>query len=204
MSQVVDFGISGVRLSEGDHVCAFYQGPGERNDVLMPYLRAGLAAGDKCVCIVDATDLEAVVVDLRTDLGEEREQVEHQLDVLTVERACRRTGAFGPGEMLEFWDETVSAALGPEGFTFVRGVGDMTWATRDVPGLVAQVILFESMLNRFLPLHPQVILCLYDIERFSGEMIVEAVKTHPKILVRGAIVENPDYLEPDEFLAGRS
>jgi hypothetical protein len=30
------------------------------------------------------------------------------------------------------------------------------------------------------------------------------VKTHPRLLVQGAVVENPDYVEPDEFLAARS
>ena len=204
LSSVIDFGIPGLRVDQGDHICAFYQSPAERNDVLIPFLRAGLSAGDKCVCIVDVDDLDTVAGDLGADLGEERAQVEHQLDVLTVERACQPAGAFGPDVMLGFWDETVNAALGAGGFSFVRGAGDMTWATREGPRLVDQVLVFESMLNRFLPLYPQVMLCLYDIARFSGETIVDAVKTHPKILLQGAIVENPDYIEPDEFLAVHS
>src|ERR1700694_5795029 len=136
MSSVIDFGIPGLRVDQGDHICAFYQGPAERNDVLMPFLRAGLSAGDKCICIVDVNDLDTVAGDLCADLGDERTQVEQQLDVLTVERACQPAGAFGPNVMLEFWDENVNAALGAGGFSFVRGVGDMTWATRDRPGLV--------------------------------------------------------------------
>jgi hypothetical protein len=204
MSLTVDFGIPGLQVAPGDHVCAFYDSLAERDDVLLPFLRAGLAAGDKCICVVDANDLDAVVGELWADLGEVREQVEHQLEVVPVERVYLRTGAFVPDRMLDFWDDTVSSALSAEGFSFVRSVGDTTWALREAPGVVDQLIVYESRLNRFLPLYPQVILCLYDIGRFSGELIVDVVKTHPKLLVRGAIVENPDYLEPDEFLAARS
>lgn len=199
MSVVVDFGIPGLQVAPGDHVCAFYHGRAERDDVLLPFLRAGLTAGDKCICVLDASDLDAVV----GDVGEGRTLGDRQLDVLPAERVYLRTGAFVPDLMLDFWDETVSSALGAEGFSFVRAVGDTTWALRDAPGVVDQLIVYESRLNRFLPLYPQVILCLYDITRFSGQLIVDVVKTHPKLLVQGAIIENPDYIEPDEFLASR-
>ena len=44
-------------------------------------------------------------------------------------------------------------------------------------------------------------LCLYDLDRFSGEVMVNIVKTHPQVLIQGILVENPYYLGPDEFLA---
>jgi hypothetical protein len=200
---VVDFGIPGLQVSSGDHVCAFYQGQAERSDVLLPFLRAGLAAGDKCICVMDPSDLDAVVGDLGAGLVDGRAQLDHQLDVLPVDLVYLRTGAFVPDLMLDFWDEAVSSALEDDGFSFVRAVGDTTWALRS-PGAVDDLIVYESRLNRFLPLYPQLILCLYDVTRFTGEMIVDAVKTHPKVLIHGAIVENPDYLEPEEFLAARS
>jgi hypothetical protein len=204
MSLLVDFGIPGLEVAPGDHVCAFYHGIPERDDVLLPFLRAGLAAGDKCICILDRSDLDAVLGDLRGGFEGGFAPAKDQLDVLPAEGVYLRTGAFVPDRMLDFWHETVSAALGADGFSFVRSVGDTTWALREEPGTVDQLIVYESRLNRFLPLYPQVILCLYDIERLSGEMIVDVVKTHPRLLVQGAVVENPDYLEPDEFLAARS
>ena len=39
---------------------------------------------------------------------------------------------------------------------------------------------YESKLNRFLPRYPQVILCLYELDRFSGEVLVDVLKTHPR------------------------
>ena len=47
------------------------------------------------------------------------------------------------------------------------------------------------------------ILCLYDISRFGGGVVVDLLKTHPKILLGGLVLENPNYMTPAEFLATR-
>jgi MEDS: MEthanogen/methylotroph, DcmR Sensory domain len=199
----LELGIPGVRLSAGDHVCAFYRGLKERDEILIPYLRAGLQAGDKCVCIVDATDPTAVLAVLSDEIDDvdgflEREQ----LEIRRSTDAYLRSGQFSTGEMLNFWQESVSAAVVDGPFSFTRSVGEMTWALRDVPG-VEELMGYESELNRFLPQYPQVILCLYDLHRFSGEVLVDILKTHPRVLLFGRVLDNPNYLEPNEFLASR-
>ena len=57
-------------------------------------------------------------------------------------------------------------------------------------------------MNRYLPLYPQVVVCLYDIDRFGAGIIVNLLKTHPRMLVSGMLIENPYYLTPDELLVG--
>jgi hypothetical protein len=42
--------------------------------------------------------------------------------------------------------------------------------------------------------------CLYDVERFGGGIIVNLLKTHPRMLIGGMLVENPYYTSPDELL----
>jgi MEDS: MEthanogen/methylotroph, DcmR Sensory domain len=203
MPVAVDFGIPGVQVAQGDHVCAFYHGVAERDDVLLPFLRTGLAAGEKCIYVVDERNPDAVVGDLRDALRDGPTDTRPQLEVFTSDDAGMRTGAFDTDNMLALWQEAVSSALDDGGYSFVRGVGEMTWALREAPG-VDELMLFESRINHFAVQFPQVLLCLYDLWRFSGEMIIDAVKTHPKILVKGVVVENPYYLEPDEFLAARA
>jgi hypothetical protein len=39
-----------------------------------------------------------------------------------------------------------------------------------------------------------------DRDRFSGEVVVNIVKTHPQVLIQGILVENPYYVRPDEYL----
>ena len=70
MIDSLELGIPGVRLTPGDHVCAFYRGLQERDEILIPYLRAGIQAGDKCVCIVDTTDPSTVLAVLSDEIDD--------------------------------------------------------------------------------------------------------------------------------------
>ena len=40
-------------------------------------------------------------------------------------------------------------------------------------------------------------LCLYDLSRFSPEAVINAVVTHPVVLVGDRIVDNPWFVPPD-------
>jgi hypothetical protein len=66
---------------------------------------------------------------------------------------------------------------------------------------VEELCAYEAKINRFAPMYPQILLCLYDLERFTGDVIVDVLKTHPKVLIGNMVIENPFYVAPDEFLA---
>jgi hypothetical protein len=199
----IDLGIPGVHLSEREHICGFYRGPAERDEVLLPYLRAGLSAGDVCICVVDGQTPQAVATALGDAADVDYWMRHEQLEVRTSDEAYLRTGCFAPDDMLGFWDGLIGRALGPGGFGFARAVGEMTWALRAAPG-VERLIGYEAQLNRYLPRYPQVLLCLYDLKQFTGDVVIDLLKTHPKVLLSGMLLDNPYYLEPEEFLAVRS
>ncbi len=202
MTDTLELGIPGLRLTEGDHICAFYRGAAERDEILIPYLQAGLRTGDKCICVVDAVDPREVLAALGSAADVDRWIGDTQLELRASTDAYLSTGRFCTEEMLAFWENFVGTAVSGK-FSFARSVGEMTWALRQVPG-VEELVGYESELNRFLPRYPQVILCLYDLERFSGELVIDMLKTHPRVLLGGMVLDNPYYLEPDEFLAVRS
>lgn len=194
------FGLPGVALREGDHLCGFYRGEAERDAILRPYLAEGLRAGDKCFCIIDASTPDEVVA-MFPEAGTEPGRAP-SLGVVHTTQAHLRSGAFDPDLMISFWDETVTEALGRD-YSFFRGFAEMTWALREAPG-VEKLAVFESKLNEFLPRYPQAILCMYDLTRFSGDVIIDMLKTHPRVLLNGSIFDNPYYVSPAEFLATRS
>ncbi|MGB8406426.1 MAG: MEDS domain-containing protein [Mycobacterium sp.] len=187
----------GVSLEPGDHVCAFYPSVAERNEILIPYLQEGLEAGDKCICIVS----DDTTLDTDFDSVSSFSQFGDQLAVDRSGDTYLRGGWFSPERMLEFWDSGISQAM-DDGFTFARGAGEMTWALQNMPG-VEDLVTYESELNAFLKKYPAVIVCLYELGRFSGEMLVEVLKTHPKVILGGIVLENPYYLDHTEYLATR-
>ncbi len=197
MTGPVPSGIDDIGLAPGSHVCAFYRGDADRDRLLTGYLGAGLAAGDKCICVVDS----ALTAKRLKSLPRSRSQPgppDGQLDIHLPESTYLAGGEFTTSHMLAFWTESMIKAE-IDGYSFFRLAGEMTWALRDAPG-VEHLIGYESELNRVTSSYPVIVLCLYDLDRFSGEIVVNVVKTHPQVLVQGILVENPYYVGPDEFL----
>jgi hypothetical protein len=150
---------------------------------------------------VDATDPEGVLAALGCGAEVGSRPDRQQLEVQRSQDTYLRDGHFSTESMLDFWDRSIGGAVA-DGFAFARAVGEMTWALRQMPG-VEELVGYEARLNLFLPRYPQVILCLYELDRFSGEVLVDLLKTHPKVLLGGMVLDNPYYLEPEEFLATR-
>ena len=130
-----------------------------------------------------------------------------QLEVLDADSTYLADGGFLPERMLTFWEAKARQSLGGErpgadSPTLARNIGDMSWAHRSQRA-VADLIGYESELNRIMSNFPQVNLCLYDLTRCSGDLIMDVLKTHPKALLGGMVIDNPYYLHPDEFLATR-
>jgi hypothetical protein len=127
-----------------------------------------------------------------------------QLELLDTDHAYLPGGCFEVERMIEFWEQGFHAAPDEEEYPYIRASGEMTWALRDVPG-VELLVGYEAQLNRFLPKHPQaVLLCLYDLERFTdAQLLMGLLRTHPKVLLSGQVLDNPWYVDPDEYLADR-
>ena len=96
--------------------------------------------------------------------------------------------------------EALSRALSeiPSRYPFLRWGGDMTWSFKKIPD-TDTLMEWESMCNVIED--PQaVFLCQYDLKRFMGNVVVDAMKTHPLCIVGKAIHKNPYYEEPAVFL----
>jgi hypothetical protein len=211
MSEEVRHEVLGLRLSVGDHICGFYRKPSERDDILIPFLVDGLKAGSKCTCVVDSCTPGDVLAKMSERIEVDPYVSVCQLEVLDAAGTYLAGGGFLPERMLTFWEAKarqvpagaagVAGAVGA-GSGFARNIGDMSWAHRS-PRAVDDLIGYESELNRIMSSFPQVNLCLYDLTRCSGDLIMDVLKTHPKALLGGMVIDNPYYLEPDEFLASR-
>jgi hypothetical protein len=194
--------VLGLQLGVGDHICGFYRKPSELDDILIPFLVEGLKAGDKCTCVVDSCTPDDVLASMSEHLDVDPYVSVRQLEVLDSYGTYLAGGGFLPERMLRFWEGKARQSPLAEGTGLARNIGDMSWAHRSEDA-VAELIGYESELNRIMSSFPQVNLCLYDLSRCSGDLIMDVLKTHPKALLGGMVIDNPYYLEPDEFLATR-
>ena len=202
MSAGVRHEVLGLELAVGDHICGFYRKPSERDDILIPFLVEGLKSGAKCTCVVDSCAPGDVLVKMAEHIEVDSYLSVRQLEVLDSAGTYLAEGGFLPERMLRFWEAKARQGPGGDRPGLARNIGDMSWAHRSRRA-VGDLIGYESELNRIMANFPQVNLCLYDLTRCSGDLIMDVLKTHPKALLGGMVIDNPYYLEPDEFLASR-
>jgi MEDS: MEthanogen/methylotroph, DcmR Sensory domain len=193
-----------LRLKRGDHVCVFCRGRDERDELLLPFLAEGLSAGHKCLAVMDTSEPEEVVDALGATA--DGDGPADQLTVLASRDVYLTDRGFDMEGMLAFYGaELEQVASGAAAYPCIRTAGEMTWALRDIPG-VADLLTYEARVNQVVADHPEaaISLCLYDVDRFDGELIVGVLRTHPTMVMSGTVVDNPFFIQPDEFLRQRS
>ena len=200
MPQTVNSGLPAVHLAAGDHICALYAGTDELEATLGPYLAAGLVAGDKCVCIVETAERTALLDIVGSQVDFEACIASGQLELFTAAESYLRRGVFSADEMVEFWTDSLDRSLRGDGFEFARNSGD-TSGVADLVDDFDEFAAYESHLNRLTAAYPQTVLCLYDVGLVGGGIMLDLLRTHPKLLLGGLLIENPHYLTPDDYLS---
>jgi hypothetical protein len=189
---------AGSALGDKRHVCAFFSSPEEEYRVLLPFIKEGLERGDKGFHVVDPQ--------LR---AEHRRRLDGAgIDVATAEKSgglklydweenYLPDGRFDQDRMLAAWTNALAAARA-DGFPLTRVVAHMEWGLEDREG-VSDLIEYEARFN-LIEHSRDVVICTYDITRYSGDFVVDIMRTHPMVLMGGVLLENPFYVPPATFL----
>jgi len=74
----------------------------------------------------------------------------------------------------------------------------MQWARENRRG-VEDAMEYEAQLNSIIA-NDDVIMCVYDLTRFSGAEIIDVIRTHPAALIGGVLQQNPFFIPPEQFL----
>ena len=88
-------------------------------------------------------------------------------------------------------------------FPLLRAAGEMSWVLPQPEG-AEDFFVYESAVNKIVEDKPAVFMCMYDLDRFGVSMLVDVLKTHPKVLLDGMVLDNPHYLTPREYLAAET
>jgi len=75
----------------------------------------------------------------------------------------------------------------------------MEWALVDLPG-TDDLIEFETRVNYVVPKYEDAVICAYDLTKFSASVVMDALRTHPVVIIGGLLQENPFFVSPDQLL----
>lgn len=172
------------------HICLFFRSKDEQWQLLRPYLLSYLNANYPVLYLYDSTPSVRLMEQLHAEgLPLDGLIARGLLRVLPPDQSYLLTGRFDAQRMLAFIEEAVLSTLGA-GHSHILLTGEMTWCLSDtaIPG-AEQLVTYEALLNPLLEKYPTVtILCQYDLKRFDGASILDAMLTHPSVhLCKGLI-----------------
>jgi hypothetical protein len=195
--------LAGSKLGSRAHVCAFFNHPAEQYDVLIPFIRDGLELGEKAVHTVDPKRRNEHLQRLAS-AGIDMEAMGRngQFELRDWDNTHLRDGGFDSSNTLALFHQVAKQAK-QNGFPLIRFVTHMEWALETEMD-VNDLLEYEAKANEIWirqdgPVNP--VICTYDLSRFSGDFVVDIMRTHPMVIVGGILQENPFFVDPGEFLA---
>jgi MEDS: MEthanogen/methylotroph, DcmR Sensory domain len=186
-------------LGRHRHICAFFNSIDEQHRVLRSFVRDGFANGDKAFHYVDPERRDEHLRWL-TDAGI---NVEGAISTGQLEVRPWEDGPLGGGGFdLDAWLASFEQILqsGPKaGYGQTRVMGHMEWALVDLPG-VEDLMEYETRVNHLIPKYDDTVICTYDLAKFGASVVIDALRTHPLVIVGGLLQENPFFVPPDRLL----
>lgn len=192
--------LAGSVVRDQRHIAAFFHSEQERYQVLGPFIADGLACGEKAVHIIDSRSRERHVQQLmHVGVDAVAAEARHQLDLLLWEETYLRGDHFDQLSMTDLTRQLLGVGKA-EGYPLTRAIAHMEWALCGQPG-VSDLIEYESRMNDALAHSPDVVICAYDLTKFTGHVIVDVLRCHPVVIVaRRLREENPFYTPPAEMI----
>ncbi len=190
---------TGTTLGQHRHICAFFNSIDEQHRVLRQFIKDGFDRGDKAYHLVDPERREEHLRRL-ADAGISVHEAmgTGQLEVRPWQDGPLRGGRFDQDTWLASFEQALQS--GPAaGYAQTRFLSHMEWALVDLPG-TDDLIEFETRVNLVVPKYEGPVICTYDLTKFGASVVMDALRTHPLVIIGGLLQENPFFVPPDQLL----
>src|SRR5664279_1775669 len=178
--------LAGSYLGEARHICAFFNSREDEYRVTLPFIKDGLARGDKAFHIVDPArrvDHLQRMASSGIDTASAQRSSQFELHDWSDTFFCE--GCFDPDRQLALL-EGVLESNRRQGFPLSRYVAHAEWALEE--GASIDLLLeFEARVNHMWPRYADTVICTYDLARFGGEIVIDAIRTHPMVIIGGIL-----------------
>jgi len=166
-------------LDSGDHSIFFYKRDEERFHVILPFFRAGLLLGDKCLFTGPREDF-AHIQEVILALSDKRisESLTESLDYFPDSTYLDAFNSENPAALCEEWDVLLAQYLG-QGYRAVRGVGILPDACDE--SHYEAIIEYERACEPLFEKYPLSAICIYPYQlksTFLGRE-VNKLSCHP-------------------------
>lgn len=173
-----DAGVQVTELGAEDHACLTFGESEELFDLTAAFVRDGLAAGLKVVCVGDAGPGLAAGELRRRGVAVEAAMATGQMTAAGPEGRLLSGQAFHADAAVDWLARELTSSR-KEGFPGLRVALDMSWALRPVAG-IEQLPDFEEGVAAALEGSAAAVLCQYDRERFDPVTLASVAGFHTR------------------------
>jgi anti-sigma regulatory factor (Ser/Thr protein kinase) len=164
------------------HRALLYGSDEQLVEAMAPFVREGIARDEPVLVVLPERKARVLRDALAGDAG-------------AVEFADAALWYDAPARALRTW---AGRAAGHADARRLRAVAEISLVDA-APAVRREWMRYESIFNVALEAAPGSIACLYDERELPDDLLADARRTHPEILVGGSPVPSPDYLELPAF-----
>jgi hypothetical protein len=198
---MTDLGFASEEVPVGTHMCLVYTSEDERRDTLLKFLLSGLRRGERSTCISEKiTEAELRLFFKENNIIYDERKESGQIALSDTSEVYFKDGIFDPDRILQVLTNFYLEARA-SGHAAARIIGEMVPEVKTTPG-GERLLEYESRVTILVRTHPVTAICQYDANRFDGKTIMEIIKVHPRMIVNGNVIQNPFFIEPEEYLKG--
>lgn len=196
---LVSLGFTDEKLPAGTHICQIYSNDDERNNSLLEFLRSGLEAREHAACFSEKVDETALAKFLEAhNISLKDAKASGDLTLAGTREVYFQDDKFDPDRMLGLLTQFHKTSK-EAGCPACRVIGEMSPEIEHIEG-GSQLLEYESRVSLLLKEHPVTAVCQYNAHDFDGATIMDVLKLHPLMIVRGSVMKNPFFIPPEEFL----
>lgn len=189
-------------LKQGEHLCSVYGDTGELLTQAVPYIKAGLMNGERCIYVADQHSKETIIQALKFWGVYADHEVNAGRLVFWTRHEYRQPGLFDLNTMLSFVNRTLIQAL-EDGHTGIRLAVEMSWTVNnDIRD--EDLVRWEDFINTIsYPGSTVSFICQYNRHLLPCPLIAKAIQVHPVVIVGEDICPNAQYRPAGDVLATR-
>jgi chemotaxis family two-component system sensor kinase Cph1 len=186
-------------LKQGEHLCSVYAETGEMLTQAMPYIKAGLLNGERCIYVADENSKETLINALKMWGVDAPLEMNRGRLVLWTRHDYRQPGPFDVNTMLSFVVRTLAQAAA-SGHNGIRLAVEMSWTINN--GVTDDdLVRWEDFINTISSPGSKVsFLCQYNLRLLSPHLVTKVVQVHPVVVLGKDVCPNRYYRPATEVL----
>lgn len=188
-------------LDADGHICGLFRSLDEEYQALIPFYKDGLDKGERVHHVVDPGRRDEHVQRMTAaGIDVEAATKSGQLVLRDWADIYFKGGGFDQNRVFQSFLDVHNDSV-RMGYPRTRFMGHMEWAAArdDLDELIEYEASYEQVVRQ-LPPSGDAVICIYQIGDWGGDLVMRTLRTHPLVIIGGALHENPFYAKPDEVL----